>query len=272
MEQAINDAVGGIVYRKNGWQKYNKHKIHIVRYADDFIVTGKGKEILENTVLPVIRQFLECRGLQLSQEKTFITSIHSGFDFLGQNIRKYENGTLLIKPSKDSLKSVMTRIKEVVRKNRASTTVDLICQLNPIIRGWCNYHRNVTTNKHFCRLDMFVWSTIWRWAVRRHSNKGKIWIKNKYFKSDPTSNWIFFATDKKCKIIKLVKAGQINILKHRLINGKANPYDPEWDNYFYDRRMLSKLCIPKRTVRYTRIHRKLPGDSFSPLGGLSRMR
>lgn len=244
MEQAINNAVG-ITYRKNGWQKTNKHKIHMVRYADDFIITGDSKEILEGTVLPVIRQFLEHRGLQLSQEKTFITSTYTGFDFLGQNIRKYDNGTLLIKPSKNSFKSITARIKEVVKNNRATPTTELIRQLNPILRGWCNYHRHISANKHFCKLDMFVWGTIWRWAVRRHSNKGKTWIKMKYFNSDSTSKWVFFGTDKKCKIIKLVKASQINVLMHRLINGKANPYDTDWDSYFYDRRRLREACIPK---------------------------
>ncbi|RLD55716.1 MAG: group II intron reverse transcriptase/maturase, partial [Bacteroidetes bacterium] len=98
----------------------------LIRYADDFIITGSSKEILENTVLPVIRQFLENRGLQLSEEKTRITSIHEGLNFLGQNVRKYDNGKLLIKPSKDSFNSITTRIKEVVRKNRATSPDRLI--------------------------------------------------------------------------------------------------------------------------------------------------
>jgi RNA-directed DNA polymerase len=244
MEQAIGNATG-ITYRKNGWQKTNKHKIHMVRYADDFIITGSSKEVLENTVLPIIRQFLESRGLQLSGEKTIITSIYEGFDFLGQNVRKYNNGTLLIKPSKNSFKSITAKIKEVVKKNRATPPDRLIRQLNPIIRGWCYYHRHVCCNKHFNKLDTIVWSTIWRWAVRRHSNKGRTWVKIKYFKSNDRSKWIFFGVDKKGTSIKLVKACQINILRHRLINGKANPYDPEWDKYFYARRMLREAKIPK---------------------------
>ena len=244
MEQAVNNATG-VTIRKNGRQNTNKHKTHMVRYADDFIITGNSKEILENTVLPVIEQFLEDKGLQLSQEKTMITSIYEGFNFLGQNVRKYDNGKLLIKPSKDSFKSIAAKIKAVVRKNRATSPEKLIQQLNPIIRGWCYYHRHVCANKYFSKLDMIVWNSIWRWAVRRHPNKGKPWIKSKYFKSDATSNWIFFGTDKKGKSIKLVKACQINILRHRLIYGIANPYDPDWDKYFYARRMLREAKIPK---------------------------
>lgn len=243
MEQVIYNATG-VTTRDNGWQHINKHKIHMVRYADDFIITGSSKEILETTVLPVIRQFLENRGLQLSEEKTMITSIHEGFNFLGQNVRKYDNGKLLIKPSKDSFKSITTKIKEVVRKNRATSPEKLIQQLNPIIRGWCNYHRHICVNKHFSKLDMRAWNTLWRWAVKRHPNKGGVWIKNKYFRSDATSNWVFSGMDKGGKSHNLVKACQIKVIRHRLINGNANPYDPDWDKYFYTRRMLREAKIP----------------------------
>ena len=75
--------------------------VNFVRYADDFIVTGKSEELLREKVLPVIEAFMRERGLRLSEEKTVITHIDSGFDFLGQNIRKYR-GKLIIKPSKTS--------------------------------------------------------------------------------------------------------------------------------------------------------------------------
>lgn len=244
LQQAINNATG-ITLRDNGWQISNKYKIHLVRYADDFIVTGKSKEVLEDKVLPVIEQFLKDRGLQLSTEKTIITSIYKGFDFLGQNVRKYSNGTLLIKPSKDSFKSVCAKIKEVVSKNKATPPDKLVRQLNPIIRGWCNYHRHVCSNKFYNKLDSVVWNTLWRWAVKRHSNKGKTWIKIKYFKSDATSKWIFFGVDKKGKLISLIKANRVNIFRHRLINGNANPYDPEWVEYFNSRLMYRGFKLPR---------------------------
>ena len=82
--------------------------LNFVRYADDFIVTGNNPEFLREQVLPVIKEFLSERGLQLSEEKTIITNIKDGFDFLGQNIRKY-HGKLLIKPSKASKKACMKK-------------------------------------------------------------------------------------------------------------------------------------------------------------------
>lgn len=244
LEQAINNATG-INFNKDGKKTNNMHKIHLVRYADDFIVTGANKEILQDRIKPIIESFLAQRGLTLSQEKTRITNIIEGFNFLGQSIRRYENGTLLIKPSKDSFKSIKAKIKKVVNRNRASDPVELIRQLNPVIRGWCNYHRHISAKKHFCKLDAYVWTTIWRWAVRRHRNKSSAWVKVKYFKSDAYSNWIFFGVDKKSKIIKLVKACQINILRHRLIKGKANPYDPDWDKYFYARWKLREAKLSR---------------------------
>lgn len=79
-------------------------KIHLVRYADDFIVTAKDKETIEQVILPLVRKFLAERGLTLSEEKTKITHINEGFDFLGFNIRKFRNNTLLTTPSKDAQK------------------------------------------------------------------------------------------------------------------------------------------------------------------------
>ena len=74
--------------------------VNLVRYADDFIITGRTKELLETEVLPIVETHLTERGLELSPEKTKLTRIDEGFDFLGQNVRKY-NGKLLIKPSKN---------------------------------------------------------------------------------------------------------------------------------------------------------------------------
>ena len=114
--------------------------VNLTRYADDFIITGKDPVILENEVKPIVRQFLEERGLTLSEEKTLITRIEDGFDFLGCNVRKY-SGKLLIKPAKSSVKSFLRKIRGIIRQNKAATQQDLIARLNPVIRGWVNFHR-----------------------------------------------------------------------------------------------------------------------------------
>jgi len=76
--------------------------VNLVRFADDFIITGQSTEVLEDEVKPLVERFLGARGLELSPEKTVITHITDGFDFLGQNVRMY-NGTLVIKPSHKSV-------------------------------------------------------------------------------------------------------------------------------------------------------------------------
>src|SRR5437867_5931434 len=96
--------------------------VNFARYADDFIVTGRTKELLEQEVKPLIEQFMSERGLQLSQEKTTITHIEDGFDFLGQNIRKYKAGKrhkLLIKPSNKNVQAHLEKLREIIKKTPA---------------------------------------------------------------------------------------------------------------------------------------------------------
>src|ERR1039458_185204 len=79
--------------------------LNFIRSADDFISTSKSKELLEREIKPLVEQFLQKRGLELSPTKTVITHVEKGFDFLGQNVRRYPNGKLLIKPSKKNVKT-----------------------------------------------------------------------------------------------------------------------------------------------------------------------
>jgi len=107
-------------------------KINSVRYADDFIVTAKTKEIAEEAK-ELIRQFLKDKGLELSEEKTLITHIDNGFDFLGWNFRKY-NGTLLVKPSKKSIDKVTVNISNTIKRGKAWKQEELIAALNPLLQ------------------------------------------------------------------------------------------------------------------------------------------
>ena len=230
LEAAIYSGVGTRV-RTDGC-KSNKFKVHFVRYADDFIVTGSSEEVLTNVVKPIIVNFLSSRGLELSEKKTKITNVYSGFDFLGQNIRKYPNGKLLIKPSKDNFKSVLIKIKQLTIKHRGSPPAILIRRLNSVITVWTNYHRHVAAYKYFVDLDRFIWFLIWKWAKRRHAKKGHVWIAGKYFKRVGNCKWQFFGTFDKGVKIYLKHACDTHIKRHVLIDGKANPYCEQWDIYF----------------------------------------
>jgi len=173
-------------------------KINVCVYADDFIITGATKEVLENKVKPVVEAFLSERGLTLSKEKTKLTHISEGFDFLGINIRKY-NGKLLMKPAKSSVKRFLADIRETIKHNKTAKTENLIRMLNPKIRGWSNYYSHVCSKRTFGYVDHCIFKSIWRWAVRRHPNKSKQWIKDKYFQCSGFRNWEFLTKAKNKK-------------------------------------------------------------------------
>lgn len=237
-------------------------KMNMVRYADDFIITGQTKEWLEMEVKPVVVEFLAERGLILSPEKTKITHISEGFDFLGWNIRKY-NGKLLMKPSKTNIKAHLEKVRDVIKENRTAQQVNLIRQLNPILRGWANYHSHVVAKETFARNDKRIWSMLWQWAVRRHPNKGARWIKDKYFKTRGTRNWIFTAVDKgkdgAPREHTLLEQSDIPIKRHIKIKALANPHDPAWQSYFESRWGSKLLNSSKGRSKLYRAWRRQEG-------------
>ena len=135
--------------------------VNFIRYADDFVITGKSKELLEGEVKPL---FLKERGLELSPTKTVITHVEKGFDFLGQNVRGYPNGKLLIKPSKKNVKTFLDGIRRKIKAALGSSAADLIEELNPKIRGWASYHRHVVSKRTFARTDYEIFPCLWRWG------------------------------------------------------------------------------------------------------------
>ena len=222
---------------KREGKRYNPC-VNLVRYADDFIITGKSKELLETEVKPLVENFLKERGLTLSEEKTKITHIEEGFDFLGWNARKYD-GKLLIKPSKKNVKTFLDNIRGTVKANKQAKQENLIRLLNPKIRGWADYHKVTVAKETFAKVDNEIWKTIWQWAKRRHPNKGLRWIKEKYFKAEGNRTWVFAADTKTLEgaqeRIRLNIASDTAIQRHIKIRGDANPFDPQHETYFEDR-------------------------------------
>jgi RNA-directed DNA polymerase len=167
-------------------------KVHVVMYADDFIITGASKEVLEDKVKPAVEAFLWERGLALSSEKTRITHIDDGFDFLGFNVRKYA-GKLLIKPAKASVKAFLGELRKFIKSNRAAKTQQLVRQLNRKIRGWANYFRHVVAKKTFDYVDNQVFLALLAWVNHRHRNKSNQWRRRRYFRNHGRRHWVFCA-------------------------------------------------------------------------------
>ena len=218
-------------------QGYIRSKINVIRYADDFIITAHSKEILEDNVKPAVIEFLKERGLSLSEEKTKITRIDEGFNFLGQNVRKY-NGKLLIKPSEDNVKSFLLNIRETIHKHRGSKTEAMIRDLNSKIRGWANYHKHVVSSETFNYVDNCIRNELWRWMRRRHRKKNTGWLKKTYLtKGSKPGRFSTVVKSKKGipKTYELIKASSILIMRHIKIRGDANPFDSEYKDYFWKR-------------------------------------
>lgn len=214
-------------------------QINYARYADDFIVTGKSKELLETEVIPLLNAFMAERGVALSEEKTLITHIDNGFDFLGQNVRKY-NGKLLIKPSNKNVKAFLGKVREVLTRHKMAPAWLIVQWLNPKIRGWANYHRHVVSSETFSYVDHRIWQMLWRWARRRHSNKPRHWVAKKYFGRVGGREWVFGGLKPDGVMHHLLLASQVSIKRHVKVKGDANPYDHSQEQYF-EKRQLERL-------------------------------
>ena len=212
-------------------------KVNLVRYADDFVITGASSALLTEEVQPLVEYFLRERGLELSPEKTRITHIEDGFDFLGQNVRKYKSGTqhkLLIKPSKQNVHTFLAKVRGIIKANKQLAAGKLIRLLNPIIRGWAQYHRHIVSKHAFGSVNHAIYERLWQWARRRHPQKSGRWVQQKYFTTIGGNHWVFYG-EEHAQTIWLFNPASVPIRRHITIRAAANPFDRAWDGYFEQR-------------------------------------
>jgi len=215
-----------------------KTKVNLVRYADDFIITANTLEIAEE-LKEIVSQFLEKRGLMLSEEKTTIAHIDEGFDFLGWTFRKFKE-KLIIKPSKTSTKALIRKCATIILKEgKAHKQEDLIRRLNQIIRGWINYHRHVVASQTFSYVNNTLYLLLQQWSKHRHPNKNKWWRLNKYWHEKNGKRWLFM-TDKN----SLINLKRIEIIRHPKLQISKNPFTDE--RYFIKRRTKLKSLVAAR--------------------------
>jgi RNA-directed DNA polymerase len=210
----------------------------LVRYCDDFLITGISQEVLAQEGKPLVTDFLRARGLALSEEKTKRTPIEEGFDFLGPHVRKY-HGQFLTRPSKKNVKAFLTDIRAGIKANKQATAYGLLATLNPQIRGWANFHRHAAAKHTFAHVDTAIFNALWRWARRRHPTQGKRWVKDRYCGRSGNRNWRFFgkAKDKAGNPTHnwLCLASAPPITRDKKIKGACNPSDPTWERYLAER-------------------------------------
>jgi len=228
----LEDAIREIVPRKGA-------KVNLVRYADDFVITAATRELLEDTILPVVTKFLAKRGLAISPEKTKIVHIDQGFDFLGCSVRKY-TGKLSIRPAKKSVLSFLQSIREFIRSQVGAPTAGLLARLNAKIRGWGNYYRHVIASKTFGWVNLQIYQALTRWIHRRHKKSTTWkWRKKHYYRQSGNS-WLFSTTyrlaDGTIRILDLFQLSSIKWRLHVKVRATAHAFDPDQDAYFTNRK------------------------------------
>ncbi len=254
--------------RSTNAEQRGREKINLIAYADDFVVTAASEQILKEKVIPILTEALKEVGLEFSPDKTKITKIEEGFDFLGFNLRKY-GGKLLIKPSKVSVKSFLKGIRNCIKANQALSTEQLINLLNLKITGWSNYYRSAVSSKIFSRVYHEIFQSLFQWCKFRHPNKGIKWIRRKYYTSFGGRAWQFHCNVKDKKGLKsphyLKHACDNSIRRHIKIKAIANPFDPSFKEYFEQRTTARKA--------YSRIKMSNSAGLYvQPYAGLSGVR
>ena len=230
----------GVSYRKNGeYYTLTSKSVGVVKYADDFVIVCKTKEEAMS-MYEKLKPYLNKRGLTLAENKTKVTHIEEGFDFLGFNLRQYKVNKgmkLLIKPSKASIKKAKETIRNTFNQLKGRPVVDLIIKLNPIIRGIGNYWSAVVSKKIFSIIDSYIWLKTMKHLKRLHNNKSTKWIYSRYFKPDyagvSKDKWIL--TDPHNEMTQLFKMSWIPIVRHEVIKYKNSPDDASLKEYFEKR-------------------------------------
>ena len=215
-----------------------RSRVNFVRYADDFVITGKSKQLLERDIKPMVEVFLAERGLTLSPEKTVITYIKNGFTFLGQTFRKHGR-TLHITPSSEGVQTLVQKVGTIIRTHVSAPMPALIKKLNQTLRGWANYHRHVVASEAFSRIDTYVFEQLWRMLRRRHQNKSKKWLFKKYWTATGRKHQFAVSVQSAKglkKVYQVIRISTIGIKRHVKIKADANPYSSAYAAYFWRRR------------------------------------
>lgn len=238
----------------SGDKTKNKKSLSLTRYADDFVIIHNDLKVIK-TCHEIIKDWLSNIGLELNQEKTKIKHTlnehegnEPGFDFLGFNIRqftvgKYQSGKntkgeilgfkTIIKPSKEKIKDHYHKLAEIIDKHKSVSQYLLIAKLAPIIIGWSNYYRTVCSKETYSKIEHLLVYKLLKWGYKRHPNKSKTWVTNKYWHTIGTNNWRFA-----CKLGELnyvlPRHPETKIVRHIKVKGDTSPYDGK-TNYWASR-------------------------------------
>lgn len=226
----------------------------MTRYADDFLVFCKTREDAQEAI-ERLQAWLAQRGLALSTEKTRITTIQEGFDFLGFTARvvpstlNKSGWKVLITPSVKSVQKLKDRLKQEWESLQGQNVATVIQRLNPIIRGWANYFRHQAAANTFKDLDNFMLYKEIRYAKRMHPNRSKAWWKAQYFgqlEPDSHCQWVFGNPQTKFRLLRFAR---FTISRHIMVQGTNSPDDPKLRAYWCQRERRKGHELPAQQRR-----------------------
>jgi RNA-directed DNA polymerase len=252
--------------RRVGKNKRILRKVNVVRYADDFVVTCSSKSDA-NTIIKSINSFLEPRGLTLNKDKTKITDVVNGFDFLGFNLKQFSNG-LLVTPSLTARKALRAKVKWIMKKRLNSSSSVLIKQLNPVLTGWANYFRISSTTKIFTKEGHFLWFACMKWLTKKYPRTGKRKLYKDHFcevKTKTGSMLIFCAKSLDDRIenvkVSLTNIAMLNVIptRYNLLKIDKNPYLLQDKEYFDNMRIKRARDYMSFSTIWSKLNQKQKG-------------
>jgi RNA-directed DNA polymerase len=247
----------GVSYRLRNLKRYpywrwalndskSGNAVSYIRYVDDLVVLCEFHEAAQR-VKKLLSEQLFIGGLELSEEKTRITNINDGFDFLGCTVGSYvasynvdgsrgakrKTFKILITPSKDALKKYRNKLSEIFKKYRGSPVGLLLKEVNPVIRGWTIYYKPFVSRKAFEAMDNYLFQLEKRFILRTHPDKGHEWLNSRYFgtvEAHPKDKWVFRSPEN--PIIFMLKHRWTPIQRHTLVSTGYNFHDPYLSKYW----------------------------------------
>ena len=177
------------------WRRQNRRRrglpnYRLVRYADDFVVLVHGTRSDAETLRSKIGELLSSKlGMTLSVEKTHITHLDDGFDFLGFRIQRRTGRdgrrVVLTIPAKHALAAVMHKIKKATGRGTTSLSLaQVLRKINPILRGWAAYFRYGASKKTFSYLGWYAWWRVLGWIRRKHPRWTWKQLRRRFYGAD----------------------------------------------------------------------------------------
>ena len=176
LDEYIAQAPGGPGVSRNDRLTRRRHGLpnyRLCRYADDWCLVVSGTKADAETLREEIAGVLSMMGLTLSPEKTLVTHIDDGLDFLGWHIqRRRKRGTdksyVYTYPARKAVKTVTGKVRTICRQNINLPLETLLRRLNSLLRGWTTYFRPGVSSVAFNYLRAFTWQQVFRWLRRKH--------------------------------------------------------------------------------------------------------